>query len=63
MKLDKDGVLKEAVGANPNLFYHTEKTPEPIISDQAEVTPPHLKTTFVYDIPTRKGKIYNLILK
>ncbi|HTN22246.1 MAG TPA: glycoside hydrolase family 95 protein [Pelobium sp.] len=63
MKLDKDGVLKEAVGANPNLFYHTEKTPEPIISDQAEVTPPHLKTTFVYDIPTRKGEIYNLILK
>lgn len=62
MKQD-GGILKNASGDNANHFYSVEKTPLPIISDKAVITPPDLKKTFVYDIPTQAEKIYTLIAK
>ncbi len=62
MKLE-GGALKNASGDNANPFYKVEKTPAPIISDKAIITPPDLKQTFVYDIPTQAGRIYMLIAK
>lgn len=62
MKQD-GGILKNASGDNANHFYSVEKTPPPIISDKAVITPPDLKKTFVYDIPTQAEKIYTLIAK
>jgi alpha-L-fucosidase 2 len=55
--------LKQAVGENSNPFYQTEKTAEPIISPKAIITPPDLKKTFMYDIATTKGKVYELVSK
>lgn len=61
MTLSKNQTLQVAKGPNPNFFYYTEETPAPIISPQAEIVKPDLKETFLYDIPTSKGKIYTLV--
>jgi len=63
MKLSNGISLKKAVGDNINPFYKTEKIATPIISDKATITLPDLKETFVYDVPTEKGKTYTLLLK
>jgi alpha-L-fucosidase 2 len=63
MKMSNGAGLKKASGDNPNVFYQTEKIAEPIISEKAKITLPDLKQTFVYDIPTQKGKTYTLVLK
>lgn len=55
--LGKANRLKEAVGDNPNIFYHTEKIATPIISDEAVITAPNINETFVYDLPTTKGEV------
>ena len=62
MKLS-NGILKEAAGENNNPFYQVEKTPAPVISEKAIITPPDVKKTFVYDIPTQKGNTYTLVAK
>ena len=51
----------KAAGKNTNLFYQVEPTPEPILSPNANITLPTLKGTMLYDIPTRRGKVYSLI--
>jgi alpha-L-fucosidase 2 len=61
MKLNSGASLKKATGENTNTFFQTEKTPEPIISPKATINTPQLKTTWVYDIPTQKGKEYIVI--
>lgn len=51
--------LEEAKGKNSNHFYAVPEVKEPIISPKArlnEVTP---KASYVYDLPTRIGKIYS----
>jgi alpha-L-fucosidase 2 len=63
MKMSNGAGLKKASGDNPNVFYQTEKIAEPVISEKAKITLPDLKPTFVYDIPTEKGKTYTLVLK
>jgi alpha-L-fucosidase 2 len=50
--------LKKATGENPNPFYHTETTPAPVVAKEAAVTGPELKKSWLYDIPTQKGKTY-----
>ena len=50
--------LKTAAGKNTNVFYQTEKTATPIISDKATITLPDLKETWLYDVPTVAGKTY-----
>lgn len=62
MKLE-GGALKNAFGDNANPFYKIEKTPAPVISGKAIITPPALKQTFMYDIPTKAGKVYALVMK
>jgi alpha-L-fucosidase 2 len=61
LKLDNGASLKKATGENSNPFYQTEETPAPIISAKASIVPLQLKQTFIYDIPTQKGKEYLLI--
>jgi len=63
MKMSDGAGLKKASGDNTNAFYQTEKIKTPIISEKAKITLPDLKPTFVYDIPTEKGKTYTLVLK
>ncbi|HYJ63935.1 MAG TPA: glycoside hydrolase family 95 protein, partial [Parafilimonas sp.] len=63
IKMSNGVALKEAKGDNPNTFYQTEKTTAPIISDKATITLPQLKTTWLYDIDTKPGKIYTVVIK
>ena len=63
MKMNNGTVLKKASGDNTNPFYQTEKIKTPIVSEKAKITLPDLKPTFVYDIPTEKGKTFTLVLK
>jgi alpha-L-fucosidase 2 len=61
LKLSKGDALKKAAGNNANPFYLTEETPVPVQSPGGRVTPPVLKETLVYDLPTQPGKIYTLV--
>jgi len=63
MKLSNGARLKNAVGENSNSFYKTEAIRKPVISSKAIITPPVLKKTFVYDIPTQRGEVLTLILE
>ena len=55
------GVLKKAVGANPNFFYQNEATAKPIISEKAKLKAPGEKPTLLYDFATQAGKTYTLV--
>ncbi len=61
LKADKGVALKQASGQNVNPFYMTENTPTPIISTKANLTPPVLKETVLYDLATQPGKVYTLV--
>lgn len=63
MKISNGASLKKASGDNLNVFYQIGKIAEPVISEKAKITLPDLKKTYVYDIPTEKGKTYTLIVK
>ena len=63
MKFSTGGSLKVATGENSNPFYQVEPTPAPIVSLTASMTIPNLKDTKLYDLKTKKGKIYILVLK
>jgi alpha-L-fucosidase 2 len=61
LKVDK-GTLATASGTNPNEFYQTEETPTPIVATLTDPAPaaPSLKPTWLYDLPTQRGKTYTL---
>ncbi|WP_198666885.1 glycosyl hydrolase family 95 catalytic domain-containing protein [Taibaiella helva] len=61
LKTSKGDSPQIATGKNPNSFYATEKTTQPVIAAHAVITPPHLKQTFLYDIPTKKGALYTFL--
>jgi len=63
MKMNNGAALTKASGENNNLFYQTEATSKPVISEKATITAPHLKQTFVYDFPTKPGQLLTLISK
>ena len=63
MKLVSGDELKKSVGENSNAFYKIESIPAPIISPKARITMPELKETFVYDLPTQRGRMYAMVLK
>src|SRR5690606_13953700 len=50
--------LTPAQGENPNPFYFMENIPDPVVSPDASVSPLPLKPVHVYDVPTKKGKVY-----
>lgn len=62
MRLKNGQALKSAVGNNKNPFYQIEEIAAPLISEKAVVSSPELKETFLYDLPTSKGKIYTLLI-
>ena len=61
LKLKNGDALVPASGENKNAFYFTEKTAEPIISPKAAISPAQPEDTFLYDVPTRAGGIYEFV--
>jgi len=61
VKMMDGATLRKAVGKNSNAFYQVEKTPSPIISENATVVSPQLKQTWLYDIETKTGQTYIFI--
>ena len=61
MKQSTGSSLKTAAGRNINPFYQVDETPAPMIVNKDLITPPQLKETLIYDIPTQPGKIYTLV--
>lgn len=55
------GTLKLASGSNPNPFYSVPETPAPLLSAAADLSPPVLKETQLYDLTTQAGKVYTLV--
>lgn len=48
--------LKTATGVNPNPFYQTESTPEPVVAKEAAITLPELKKAGSTILLRRRGK-------
>jgi alpha-L-fucosidase 2 len=63
MKTANTVALQKAEGENTNDFYQSEAMAPPVISEKATVIPPELKTTFVYDVPTKSGQILVFVSK
>jgi alpha-L-fucosidase 2 len=61
MQLSAGAALKQAIEKNTNPFYQFEEIPAPVISEEATITRPELKQTFLYDLQTRRGSTYNLV--
>ena len=57
----KNGILKEASGNNPNVFFQTEETAKPLISEKAIIKNIQIKETKVYDFDTKAGNTYTII--
>jgi len=55
--------LKKAIGDNSNPFFEIVKVKDPLISAEAKINPVILKTTYLYDLPTKAGNIYTIICK
>lgn len=55
--------LKKASGENKNDFFVVSEIKEPIISKDSDIQPIQLKRTFLYDIPTQKGRFYTFKMK
>ena len=55
--------LKGAEGENINPFFIADIIPSPVISKAATITLPELKKTFVYDLPTEPGAVYQFVSK
>ncbi len=63
LKSNSRVILNPVVGKNSNSFYRVEESLAPIISPLVTPTPPILKETILYDIPTQAGKTYALTLR
>lgn len=50
--------LTIAAGENSNSFYKIDEIPAPRISPSAKIAAPVLGEIFVYDVPTKRGKVY-----
>ena len=59
----KGKALTPAKGENPNTFFAVSKIKEPIVSPNAKLNKVELKSTLVYDIPTKAGKTYIFEIK
>jgi alpha-L-fucosidase 2 len=59
----EDGkTVGEATGINPNPLFALPVIPQPIISSQARPDSIALARSYLYDIPTEPGKVYQLQL-
>lgn len=52
--------MREAKGDNPNPFYETPVVKPALIAPTATLNPVTLSTTFLYDLKTEAGRIYQL---
>jgi len=55
-------LLKPAQGANPNEFYGTAQVKEPLVSSKAAKATVKLPVTQVFDLETKKGQTYRLVV-
>ena len=55
--------LKKASGENTNHFFVVSEIKEPIISDDASIEPLKINETYLYDMPTKKGKVYTFVIE
>ncbi len=60
LKLEGAGVLEAAEGQNPNPFFQIKDTPQPIISEQAELNELQPEPTVLFDLMTEPGETYIL---
>lgn len=63
MQLTNGTALKTATGENSNPFYQVEQTAAPVIAENAVITLPQIKETFVYDLPTKAGQVVAFKIK
>ena len=63
LKLQGNGSLKKANGANTNSFFKTPDIAKPIVSEKANLNSVQLKPTFLYDLNTIAGQRYTFIAK
>lgn len=63
MELKGKTKLKKAEGKNPNPFFETPETKEPMIFSEAKLNPVEIKESMMYDFPTEAGKTYILKMK
>jgi alpha-L-fucosidase 2 len=54
------GGINPASGINPNPFFATAETKDPIISDSSKLKPLNLKPTSLYDLPTQARGTYTI---
>jgi len=52
--------LTEATGDNSNPLYDIPTTSKPIINEKAKLNSVELKKTYLYDLKTEKGKVYEI---
>ncbi|MEO5912016.1 MAG: glycoside hydrolase family 95 protein [Pelobium sp.] len=50
--------LKDASGINPNPIYQLAIIKQPLIAEGVSLKPTELKPTILYDLKTKKGKVY-----
>ena len=62
MNANNGAGLKKATGENPNPFFYHVAVTDPIVSSEANIETPILNTTWLYDLPTEKGKTYQFIM-
>ncbi|MBZ4041370.1 glycoside hydrolase family 95 protein [Flavobacterium hibisci] len=55
--------LKNASGVNPNVFYQLDEVQKPIISDESNIKALDVKSTYLYDLMTLKGKVYTFLIR
>lgn len=61
MKLSNGVHMKAASGKNANPFYELDEIPAAIISTKSTISPLVLKETKLFDVPTQKGQLINLV--
>ncbi|MNR56790.1 hypothetical protein D3C85_1774370 [compost metagenome] len=55
--------FKIASGTNSNVFYQTDDVKKPVIATASTITPLDIAPSYLYDIETEKGNIYNFSIK
>ncbi|WP_348823127.1 glycoside hydrolase family 95 protein [Flavobacterium aestuarii] len=55
--------LEKASGVNSNVFYQLEEIEKPIISKESDIKPLDIKSSYLYDVMTTKGKTYTFLIK
>jgi len=48
----------EAKGENPNPFFFVPEIGEPVVSSEAQIYLPQIRSTYLYDLKTEKGRRY-----